>query len=184
MSEPNRGRSRTPWIVAGALAVVVAALAVLLVHVASVRDEQEHAGTEATAASAPAALTRSQQEAVTSGATEAANLVSYSRKSFQADFARALAGATGALAKDVHSEKAKTLAQMTKNKIDLKGSVEHSAYAGTDGSRNVLVLVTVNGYSVNDKRQRSAANTQRVELTMTKSGGKWLATNLTSIGIR
>jgi len=183
MTERNRRRAEGPWIVAGALAVVVALLAVLLVHVLSVRHDHEHrgGGTVRVAAAGP---TRDQQQAVTSAATEAANLVTYSRKTFDADFARALHGATGSLAKDLRGEKAKTLASMNKGKFDLRGSVEHSAYEGTDGHGNVLALVTVNGYAMSDSGKRSAANTQRLELTMTRSGGDWLASNLTSVGIQ
>lgn len=186
MTEPKRARSDAPWIVAGVLVVVVAVLAVLLVHVASVRDHRGQASGSAPTATGLAAAgpTRDQQQAVTSAATEAANLVTYSRAHFAADFARALAGATGRLRKDLLGEKAATIARLRKGKFDLTGNVEHSAYEGTNDAGDILALVTVNGYSVNDKKQRSPANTQRLELTMTRSGDAWLASNLTSIGIQ
>ena len=48
----------------------------------------------------------------------------------------------------------------------------------------MVVLVTVNGYQRNDQGATSAATPQRLELTMVEQGGKWLATNLSSIGIQ
>ena len=47
----------------------------------------------------------------------------------------------------------------------------------------MLVLITINGYAVNDQGAQRAAP-QRLELTMVQSGGKWLATNLAMVGIQ
>ena len=91
MSEQNRAQGNAPWVVAGVLVLVVAALTVLLVHTYSVRDDNNrNAGLQ----NGP---TADQQAAVQAAATEAANLTTFSRKNFTADFTRALNGATGAL---------------------------------------------------------------------------------------
>jgi hypothetical protein len=179
MSVQPRTRAPAPWITAAVLGVLVAVLVVALVHVRAVRDNQ-HKEQALSRYQLPA----HQQAAIQAGATEAANLLTYSRRAFAADFARGLAGATGSLKKDITSRRTTTLATMTKNKIDLTAAVQESAFEGTDEHGNVLVLVTVDGYSKNDKGVSSVATPQRVELTMVNSGGKWLASNLTSIGIQ
>ncbi|HEY7009941.1 MAG TPA: hypothetical protein VH395_13415 [Jatrophihabitantaceae bacterium] len=166
-----------PWIVTGAVALVVAALAVLLAHTAAVRADNRH---DAGRRYAP---TAAQQAAVQAGATEAANLTSYRRTHFAADFARALAGTTGNLRKDLAAKKTMTLAAMTDGKFDLRSSVVQSAFESADHGK-VLVLVTLNGRHVfDDNKQVSASVPQRLELTMIRAAGAWRAANLTSVGI-
>jgi hypothetical protein len=177
MSEPKRARGTAPWVVAGVLVLLVAGLTILLVHTVSVRHNNDR---DAGARYAP---TSDQLDAVQLGATEAANLTTFTRKSFDADFTRALDGATGNLKKDLTGQKANTLSAMTKGKFDLKASVVESAFESEDGGK-VLVLVTLNGKHVFDSGQADAAAPQRLELTMVRSGGKWLATNLSSVGIQ
>jgi hypothetical protein len=169
--------TRRVWVVAGALLLVLAALAVLLVRTYAVRaDDRQDAGGRY-------APTAEQQAAVQAGATEAANLTTYARNRFAADFARALAGTTGSLRKDLAGKKAMTLSAMTQGKFDLKSSVVQSAFESADGGK-VLVLVTLNGRHVfDDAKQVSASVPQRLELTMTRSAGAWRAENLTSVGI-
>ncbi len=175
---PTRGLA--PWVVAGVLVVLIAAVAVVLPHVHAV---SKRASDAAAANEARVTLPVDYQKAVLAGATEAANLLTYSRKSFEADYARALGGATGSLKADIAARKASTLETMTKNKIDLSANVEHSAFESATGN-SVSVLVTVNGFSKNDAGVSSVATPQRVELTMIKSSGTWLASELTSIGIQ
>ena len=73
------------------LVLLVAALVVVLVRTYSVRDDNKHN------AGRLIAPTAAQERAVQTGATEAANLTTLSRANYTADFARALAGATGQL---------------------------------------------------------------------------------------
>ena len=177
MSEQTRARSNTPWVVAVVLALLVAVLAVLLVHTLSVRDDDTRTS------GSRYAPTDAQQRAVQAGATEAANLLTFSRKSFDQDFARALKGTTGNLKKDLADRRKTTLTAMTQGKIDLKANVVESAFESEDGGK-VLILVTVNGTKINDQGQTSVASPQRLELTMVRSGDTWLAGNLTSVGIQ
>jgi hypothetical protein len=176
MSEPRRARGSAPWVVAGVLVLVVAALVVGLVRTYAVRDDNAHtAGTR----NGP---TQEQQAAVQAAATEAANLTTFSRKNFASDFARAVSGATGALKADVAKNKASTLAAMTKGKFDLVSNVVQSAFESASGSK-VLVLVTLNGTHKFDSGQTPVGSTQRLELTMVRSGDSWLAKDLFKIGI-
>lgn len=168
-----------PWLVTALLAVVVVLIAIALPHVRAVSNQARAAAD----AGKSVALPTDDQAAVQAAATEAANILTYSRKHFDADWNRSLAGATGNLRKDQDAKKSAALQAITTNKIDLQAQVQHSAFeSAADGQ--VLVLVTVDGYAVNDAGQRSAQTPQRLELTMVKSAGKWLATDLTMIGIQ
>ncbi|MCZ4500309.1 MAG: hypothetical protein JWQ74_2864 [Marmoricola sp.] len=178
MSQPTGERRRAPWIVAGGLGVLVALLALAFVHVHSV--SREHAKNSGSGYG----LTTLQAQAVTAASTEAANVVTFNRKTFDADFARALNGATGALKTDLSGKKALTLSTMTTGKFDLKGTIGAAAYAGmTDTGKGYLVLVTVNGFKVADTASDSSSSVQRLELTMQKTNGKWLASALNALGI-
>jgi hypothetical protein len=178
MSEPRRTSGRAPWITAGVLGVIAALLAVaVFVLIPSSKRHDRASGS-------PGALTSDQQHAVTAAATEAVNVLSFSRKTFAADFARALAGTTGALKSDLEGKKATTLSTMTSGKIDLHATVAQSAYEGTDSStHHILVLVTVNGFNTNDQGVSTAPTPQRLEMTMNKVGSKWLASDIESVGI-
>lgn len=178
LTEPRRGNA--PWVTAAALVLVIAALTILLVHIYSVRNDDKRTSRNAFAPTA------SEQAAVAAAATEAANLTTYARKSFEADFARATRGATGALRQDLAKQKAQTLAAMTKNKFDLKSKVVESAFESSDGADKVVALVTLNGQHVFDSPSAgsSLASAQRLELTMIRKDGKWLASNLNSVGIQ
>lgn len=176
MSEQNRAQGNAPWVVAAVLVLVAAVLTVLLVHTYSVRDDNNrNAGLQ----NGP---TADQQAAVQAAATEAANLTTFSRKDFEADFTRALNGATGALKSDVAKNKANTLQAMTKGKFDLVSKVVVSAFESASADQ-VLVLVTLNGTHKFDSGQTSIASPQRLELTMVRSGSTWLAKDLFKVGI-
>ena len=168
-----------PWITGGVAGFVCVVLVVLFVHVHSV---SEHHAARAKQAQG---LTADQQAAVTAAATEAANVVTFSRKTFDADFTRALNGATGKLKSDLSGEKALTLNTLTSGKFDLKGTVGSSAFEGvaSDG-KSLLALVTVNGFKVADAANSSSSSVQRLELTMTKVGNVWLASSLSAVGVQ
>ena len=180
MSETPVVASRTPWIVAACLAVVTALLVVGFVHVHGV--SQDHARNPS---GGGYDLTAAQQAAIQAAATEAANIVTFNRKTFSADFQRALNGATGSLKSDLSGEKATTLNTMTSGKFDLKGTVAATAYAGTSSDgKSLLVLVTVNGFKIADTSSQNQTSVQRLQLTMVKSGKAWLASALNAIGIQ
>lgn len=178
---PAAGHRWRPWLAALVLALLCAAIAVVLPHVHAVSARARDA---AAASAGHVAVPTDDQKAVLAGATEAANLLTYSRKSFDADWNRALDGATGTLRSE-HSKRRDDVDQLlTKGKIDWKAQVEQSALESVADNGSVLVLVTVNPYTVDDKGNRSVPATQRLELTMVKSGDRWLASNLTQVGIQ
>jgi hypothetical protein len=166
-----------PWIVAGVLAVVAAALVVFIV-----RADADASGNTRNAG-ALVAPTADQQRAVQSAAIEAANLTTLSRARFESDFARALAGTTGDLRHDLVGKKAAYLSAMNAGKFDLKSSVVESAFESQTGNK-VLALVTLNGTHVVDKVASPVTTPQRLELTMVKSGDKWLASEFLQVGVQ
>src|SRR4051794_37720044 len=177
MSQQTRARGNAPWVAAAVLTVVVALLALALVRVRAVADDNDrNAGTAA-------GPTSDQLEAVQAGATEAANLTTLTRKNYSGDFARALAGASGNLRKDLLAHKKSYLSAMTSGKFDLKATVVESAFEA-DSAGKVTMLVTLNGTHVVDGQPNSVASVQRLELTMVSAGGKWLATDFTSVGVQ
>ena len=171
-------KNTAAWSVAGVLALLTAALVVLLVHVSSVRTTNSQ-----TSGSNAVAPTSDQQQAVQSGAIEAANLTTLSRAKYQSDFTRALNGTTGTLRSDLLAKKADYLSAMTAGKFDLKSSVVESAFE-SESAGKVLILVTINGSHVVDNVASPITTPQRLELTMVKSGSKWLAANLLAVGVQ
>jgi Mce-associated membrane protein len=164
-------QARPPWILAGVLAVVAVVLTVLLfVVVYPARDDHKDS-------SDASAFNSTEQAAVSAATTQTINMLTYSRKSFDADFARALAGASGQLKSDLQKDKANTLKQLTTNKFDIKAQITDTALESGSASKGYLVLLVANGYRVDDAGTSSAAIPKRIELTMVKVGGKWLASD-------
>ncbi len=118
----SRRASAAPWIVAAVAGAVLVAL--LVTYFVALRPAQDDVVGDLTAA---------EGAAVDAAGTEMANLLSFRRAHFDADFQRALAGATGALKSDVQSKKDVTLSTMTKGKFDLVGAVTHKALEGPVG---------------------------------------------------
>lgn len=177
-SDPTRsGSGAAPWVVAGVLAVIAGLLAVLIVRA---NAEASQNSRDAGSLISP---TADQLRAVQSAAIEAANLTTLSRAHFEADFTRALAGTTGDLRHDLVSKKSAYLSAMRAGKFDLKSSVVESAFESGSGSK-VLALVTLNGTHVVDKVASPVTTPQRLELTMVKSGGKWLASEFLQVGVQ
>ncbi|HEY2296272.1 MAG TPA: hypothetical protein VGH43_00985 [Jatrophihabitans sp.] len=177
MSDRNQSRGAAPWIGAAALALVVAALVVLVVHTLSIKDDNQASGAN------QLAPTAEQQRAVQSGAIEAANLTTLSRADYESNFARALAGTTGPLRKDLLAKKGAYLSAMNAGKFDLKSAVVESAFESQSGDK-IMILVTLNGSHVVDKVVSPITTPQRLELTMVRSGTKWLASDFLSVGVQ
>ena len=168
---------RASWIAAAVAVLVAAALAVVLFAVVYPARQRAHdtAGERA--------LSSAERAAMRAASVQMVNLLSYTRKSFDADFARALAGTTGALHDDLAKDKANTLAQLNQNKFDTKGKVTDVALESGSAGKGFLVLVVAEGYKVDDTGQTGVGLPQRVELTMIDKGGKWLAADLKGLSL-
>ncbi|HEV7203619.1 MAG TPA: hypothetical protein VGN18_03355 [Jatrophihabitans sp.] len=165
-------RSAAPWVIAGVAAVVFAVLFYLYY---SVLPDYKNSHT-------PGDLTATEQRAVTAAATETTNLLSYRRANFDADFQRAVDGATGGLKTDIQGKRAATLAAMTKGKFDLTARVTNQALEGpTDkGGTGYIVLLTVNGYQ---STQPQVPNQQSLRVTVVDVKGQWLATDVQNVSV-
>jgi hypothetical protein len=167
----SRRASAAPWITASVAGVVL--LGLLLAYFAILRPDQNKVNGD---------LTATETAATNAAAGEMVNLLSFRRAQFDADYQRALAGATGALRSDVQKNRDVTKSTMTKGKFDLIGKVTHKALEGPAASgktNSYVVLVTVNGYRSTTLDQPVQ---QSLEVTVVRSNGKWLASDVTNIG--
>jgi hypothetical protein len=174
MVDSTTARSRTaPLVTAVVLGAIAVALFVVLLAV--IRPDRTHHTTAR-------GLTGTEQQAVDAAKQIVTNTLTYSRASFDKDYARTLAGATGSLASDLGKLKSQVLSQMNAGKFDLQGQVTAAAFEQSDGT-NYLVLVSAQGFKLPDGGQRTLQSAPRFELTMVRTGGRWLANNLTYVGL-
>ena len=172
MNSSRPSSSRTPWIVA----TIVGAVAVVLGSVLLWGGLGRHAD-----AAVNPAFTSSEQAAVDAAKQFVINQFTYTRQTFDHDFARALAGATGGVKSDLTKNEAQLKSLMTSGGFDLAGKVTDTAVS--DSAKNsVDVLVSAVGYHVTSAGQ-TPATTARFKVTMTETGGKWYASNLTTVGL-
>jgi hypothetical protein len=167
---PSRRASLAPWIVAAVAGAVFVALLVVY-YVVLVPYRKDHTAGQFTSA---------EKSAVTAASTETANLLSFRRAQFDADYARALRGTTGSLRSDVSAKKAATKSTLVTGKFDLSARITHTALVGPSGKNGYIVLVTVNGY----KSTTPAVPTQQnLQVTVQKVKGSWLASDVRNVGI-
>jgi hypothetical protein len=178
----SRRTPLAPWITASIAGAVL--LALLLVYFLALRPDERDADAQRAAAKKRAGdLTAAETIAVNAAATEMLNLVTFSRAHFADDFQRALAGTTGALRSDVADKKSTTQSTITQGKFDLYGKLTHKALEGPVESgkrKGYIVLVTINGYHSDAPDQPVQQN---LEVTVLRVKGKWLAADVTNIGI-
>ena len=135
------------------------------------------------------ALTGEEKDAVAAAGTEAANILSYRRASFDGDFQRALDGATGAMKADLRSQKANTQAAIEKGGFDLSARVVRSALEGRSDKSGTgasagpayVVLVEVDGFQ---STQPGIAIPSHLKVTVQKVKDKWLVSNVESVGVQ
>lgn len=164
--------SATPWIIAGVAGVIFAVLFYLYY---SVLPNYKDSHT-------PGDLSATEQRAITAAATETTNILSYRRANFEADFQRAVSGATGGLKTDIQGKRAATLAAMTKGKFDLVAKVTNQALEGptTKGGNGYIVLITINGYQ---STQPTFPNQQSLRVTVVDVKGKWLVADVQNVSV-
>jgi Mce-associated membrane protein len=160
-----------PWVSAGVLGVLAIVLALLLgLFILPNRGDS------------PGELTAPERSAVTAAKQELINVLTYSRKTFDADYARTLNGATGALRDDLAKKKALTRQALTTGKIDLKGAVTAAAFEQHVGDSTV-VLLSATGYTVGADGVPVPKSIDRFELTMVNVKGKWLMSDFRNVGL-
>ena len=171
---------RPPLIAAGVAALITVALAVLF-FVVVLPDYNDRTSSNSDAAHGQ--FTKTERTVMNAATIEAENIGTYSRATFDADWNRAIAGATGAFKADFAARKQATLQAITKGKFDVKATVTHAALEGpTDSGHGFIVLVTMNGVQVQGTTQ-GLPIPQRLALTMVEVGGKWLASDVSQRGL-
>lgn len=113
-------------------------------------------------------------QAVTAGAREVVDLLSYSRADFTADFNRALAGLTRDLQTQQLSERDQLLHAMNQSQSDYAGQVRAIGVESASGT-SVLLLVLATGYEVSAVRSaQPLSGTERFEVGVEFVHGRWL----------
>jgi hypothetical protein len=173
-----RQSDATPWVVAAVLAAVAIALAGVIVFV--IHPQRDHREKLARASG----LTAQQQRAMSTATTEALNLTTYARKTFDADYQRSVALATGGLATDLtnNQKKAALLSKMQAGKFDLQGQVLNTAFEQQSGN-TFGVLVVVSGFQVPDGGTKTQNSHNRWEMTVQLVGTKYLISNVQNVGL-
>jgi Mce-associated membrane protein len=171
MTETRNSSGVVPWLTAGILGVLAIALALTLaMFIVPNRGQVK------------GQLTSTEKSAVTAAKQELINVLTYSRRTFDADYARALNGATGPLRDDLAKKKALTFQALDAGKIDLKGKVTAAAFAEQSGG-NMVVLLSATGFTVGADGVPVPKSIDRFELTMVKVNGKWLMSDFRNVGL-
>lgn len=167
-----RRASLAPWLIAVVAGVVFVALVVVYYAVLLPYRKDHTVGD----------FSAGENAAVTAAGTETANLLTYHRATFDADYARAINGTTGALKKDVAAKKADTKSALTTGKFDLTARITHEALVGPagNGAKSYVVLVTINGYK---STTPDVPTQQNLQVTVVKTGGTWLASDVQNVAI-
>jgi hypothetical protein len=111
--------------------------------------------------------------AVTAGARETVDLLSYTRNDFTADVARALAGLTGPLRTSQRAQANALLSAMTAGGFDYAGVVRAVGVESASGT-SVLMLVCATGYRLGDSGKSLDSGPVRYEVGVSYTGGRWL----------
>ena len=124
-------------------------------------------------------LSADEQSALTAGRRLVADLTTYHRATFDADWDRAVAATTGGLRAEEVAAKATTQETLVKYKFDIKGVV---VAAGVESATPGIVVLSVlqNGYRV-DSGKETLTSTNRLQVTVTKVQGQWLLSALTNV---
>ena len=127
-------------------------------------------------------LNRTEQSAVDAAKQETINLQTYRLKSFDSDFAAAIAGMTPKLATEFTTRKKDLLAGLQRLKQDNTASVSGAALV-TLNAKSAVVLVAADSLRTDAAGKTSTFAVNRFRLTMTLAGGKWLMDNIESVSL-
>jgi hypothetical protein len=115
--------------------------------------------------------------AAEAGRSEVVAVNSYRRAHFDADLATALAGAGGTLRDQLRAGAPATKAALTKGGFDLSGAVSAVAVV-TVAPNEVVLMMAATGIKIASDGTRSGLNAVRFEVTVDRTQGTWLTTQL------
>ena len=158
------------WLLAALAVVLLAASGVL----ATVRVSHRHAGA--------AQLTEAENAAVSAARQEAINIQTYRLKSFDADFAAALAGLTPTKRTQWEANKTTLKSQLTAQKIDSAATVSGAGLVSFAGN-SAVVAVAADTQRVDSAGKATTIARNRFQISMKLMNGKWLMDDLESVSI-
>ncbi|MHA3702657.1 hypothetical protein ACXR2U_10790 [Jatrophihabitans sp. YIM 134969] len=130
-----------------------------------------------------AGLTGQQQAAVTAASQAAVNLQTFRRASFDQDFANALASLTPDYGKEQFApRKAELEKQLVAGKRDATATVQSAGLVSSTASQAVVLVVT-NTVQTADDGTSTPFVFSRLQLTLQRIDGKWLVSDLKSVGL-
>lgn len=156
------------------LAAVAVALLVLTAVLGAARWKREHYGATGLGSAEQAAVTAAKQETI--------NLQTYRLKSFDSDFAAALAGLTSTKAVQWQANKATLKSRLTQLKQDAGATVAGAGLVSFDGT-SAVVVVASDTMRVSSAGKTTTAAQNRSQVTMKLVGGKWLMDDLQSVSV-
>ena len=122
------------------------------------------------------------EQLLSAARTQALNTVSLDYRQIDKDLDRLSAGATGDLRKDLDDRRVKSRADIVKAKAISTGRIVDAALVELKGD-NGTALIIVDNTLTNETASASRTNRYRFQLDLTRSGDRWLANNLVSIGL-
>jgi hypothetical protein len=158
----------------------IAALAVLVAVLAGVAAFQLHQ--RLGGGSKLAGLTRQEQAAVDAAKQEAINIQTYRLKSFDSDFAAAVAGMTPQKATEWQARKSALKSGMTKQKTDLGATVSGAGLVSLRGD-SAVVLVSSDSQRSDSKGKLATFAQNRFQVTMKLVKGAWMMDDFQSVSL-
>jgi len=138
----------------------------------------------ATRGPAPDSTAHARHDALAAATKAAHDLLSYDYRTLTTDIARAKTETTGAFAQQYAQTAGQLLSEATQLKAIVQASVGSPAVVSAHGTA-VVVLVFVDQASVKQLPGQKSPTTRidqsRVQLTMTKVGGRWLVSALSAL---
>jgi hypothetical protein len=156
------------------LSLAVAALLVAAAVLAGLRLTRSDSGARG--------LSSAEQAAVDAAKQQTMNLQTYRRKSFDADFAAALAGLTPAKATQWQANKATLKTRLTQLKQDAGATVSGAGLVSFDG-KSAVVMVASDTLRIDASGKSTTAAQNRSQVSMKLIGGKWLMDDLQSVSV-
>ncbi|HJQ02778.1 MAG TPA: hypothetical protein VJ851_14355 [Jatrophihabitans sp.] len=170
----DESRRSVPRPVIWALAAIVIVLLALTGTLAGRRLAHRHGGA--------AGLSKAEQAAVDAAKQETINIQTYRLKSFDADFAVAVAGLTQAKATEWQANKSTLQSNLASQKISSGATVSGAGLVSFDG-KDAVVVVSSDTQRIDATGKSTTAAQNRFQVTMKLVEGKWLMDDLQSVSL-
>jgi Tfp pilus assembly protein PilV len=164
------------------VAVGVAVLALLALAVVQLVLRADHRSLRSSGDAGLQGLSKDEQSAVNAAKQETINIQTYRQKSFDADFAAAVAGMTPAKATEWQARKTELKSGLLKIKQDSAATVSGAGLVTFAGS-SAVVLVSSDSQRIDAKGTSTTFSQNRFQVTMKLTNGKWLMDDLQAVAL-